>query len=194
MFSATLPALSEASDPALVTLAKAGDRAAFSQLVQRHGGAVRALLRRMGAAHSLADDLAQDAFVAAWRAIGGYRGEGGFAAWVRKIAARLYVRRARRDARYDWMAEPPEPEALGLAEQARADLRLDLDAALQALPPVQRLCVSLCHGADLTQAEAAEALGLPLGTVKSHVKRGLEKLKLLLAPQGPLGDRSRTYG
>jgi RNA polymerase sigma factor (sigma-70 family) len=194
MFAKTTPALVDAADPALITLAKTGDRAAFSQLVQRHNGAVRALLRRMGAAPTLADDIAQDAFLAAWRAIDGYRGEAAFAGWVKRIAARLYVRQVRRDARYDWMADVPEPEAVGLPAHAAADLRLDLDSALRALPAVQRLCVSLCHGADLTQVEAAEVLGLPLGTVKSHVKRGLEKLRAALAPSGPVRDRSPTYG
>ncbi len=58
--------------------------------------------------------------------------------------------------------------------------RLDLDAALKALPEVERLCVSLCHGAGLSQAEIAAALNLPLGTVKSHVKRGLERLRARL--------------
>jgi RNA polymerase sigma-70 factor (ECF subfamily) len=72
-----------------------------------------------------------------------------------------------------------------LAEAAR----LDLDGALQALSEAERLCVSLCCGAGLTHAEAADALKTPLGTVKSHVRRGLDKLKARLDPQpGLSGD------
>ena len=56
-----------------------------------------------------------------------------------------------------------------------------LDEALKALGPAERLCVSLCYGAGLSHGEAADALNLPLGTVKSHVKRGLDKLRARLA-------------
>ena len=65
-----------------------------------------------------------------------------------------------------------------------ADRRIDLDEALKVLSPAERLSVSMCFGAGLSHAEAAEALNLPLGTVKSHVKRGLEKLRARLAPSG----------
>ena len=87
-----------AHDLELVALAAAGGRAAFGELVRRHSSAVRALVRRMGADAALADDLAQDAFMAAFEQIGDFRGEGTFQAWVKRIAARLYVRRWRRDA------------------------------------------------------------------------------------------------
>jgi RNA polymerase sigma-70 factor (ECF subfamily) len=70
--------------------------------------------------------------------------------------------------------ETPDP----LAPDGGA--RLDLDRALAKLSPPERLCVGLCHGAGLTQAEIAEALQVPLGTVKSHVTRGLAKLRVLL--------------
>jgi len=80
-------------DLELVALAVTGARDAFGELVRRHGGAVRGLLRRMGADGSLADDLAQDAFLAAFEQIAEFRGEGTFQAWVKRIAARLYVRR-----------------------------------------------------------------------------------------------------
>src|SRR5471030_1727569 len=90
-----------AHDLELVALAAAGGRAPFGELVRRHASAVRALLRRMGADPALADDLAQDAFLAAFEQISEFRGEGTFQAWVKRIAARLYVRRWRRDKRTD---------------------------------------------------------------------------------------------
>ena len=162
----------------LVALAVAGDRAAFGELVRRHGSAVRALLRRMGAAPDLADDLAQDAFLAAFEQIAEFRGEGTFQAWVKRIAARAYVRRWRKGARESLTAEPPET-AVETPDPSRA---LDLDAALASLSTAERLCVSLCYGAGLSHAEAATALNAPLGTIKSHVKRGLDKLRDRLAP------------
>jgi RNA polymerase sigma-70 factor (ECF subfamily) len=76
-----------------------------------------------------------------------------------------------------------------------ADRLIDLDDGLKAVSPVERLCVSLCFGAGLSHGEAAEALNLPLGTVKSHVKRGLEKLRTRLAPAGRSDlQRSRRDG
>ena len=173
----------QAHDLELVALAATGSRAAFGELVRRHGSAVRGLLRRMGADPAMADDLAQDAFLAAYEQIAEFRGEGTFQAWVRSIAARLYVRRWRRDKHLDFQAETPEPE--DECPRPNAGDRIDLDEALRRLPDVERVCVSLCYGAGLTNAEAASALNLPLGTVKSHVKRGLDRLRARLAPREP---------
>jgi RNA polymerase sigma-70 factor (ECF subfamily) len=176
-----------AHDLDLVALSVAGDRRAFGELVRRHGSAVRGLLRRMGADPALADDLAQDAFLAAFEQIAEFRGDGAFQAWVKRIAARLYVKRWRRDARIDLMAEPPEPEQRGAPSESGAANRIDLDEALKTLSPVERVCVSLCYGGGLSHAEAAAALNTPLGTVKSHVKRGLDKLRARMAPEGAGG-------
>jgi RNA polymerase sigma-70 factor (ECF subfamily) len=182
-------------DLELAALAAGGDRAAFGELVRRHGSAVRALLRRMGADPSLADDLAQDAFVAAFEQITDFRGEGTFQAWVKRIAARLYVKRWRKNARTDVVAAPPEPvQAIGLAQTGAAD-RIDLDEALRDLPAVERVCVCLCYGAGLSHAEVAAALNAPLGTVKSHVKRGLDRLRRVLAPGREFGAAgTRVHG
>ncbi len=169
-------------DLELVALAVTGGRTAFGELVRRHGSAVRALLRRMGADAALADDLAQDAFLAAFQQIAEFRGEGTFQAWVKRIAARLYVKRWRKDSRLELMAEPPEVEDQPNGGRVGAADRIDLDGALKTLSPVERICVSLCYGAGLSHAEAAGTLNTPLGTVKSHVKRGMDKLRLQLAP------------
>lgn len=169
-------------DVELAQLAMAGDTAAFGELARRHGSAVRALLRRMGADPALADDLAQDAFLAAFESITDFRGEGSFAGWVKRIAARLYIKRWKRRAQLDPAPDGPEQADDDRADGA-AESRLDLDEALKALTPAERLCVSLCYGAGLSHAEAAEATNAPLGTVKSHVKRGLDKLRRRLAAE-----------
>lgn len=183
------PDRAAAHDLELAALAAHGDRAAFGELVRRHGSAVRALMRKMGANAALADDLAQDAFVSAFEQITEFRGEGTFVAWVRKIAARAYARRLRRDRRLDFAAEVPEQE--DRAGGPSAGDRIDLETAMRSLPEVERLCVSLCHGAGLSQSEIAAALNLPLGTVKSHVKRGLERLRARLEPS-PLGKSAHA--
>jgi RNA polymerase sigma factor (sigma-70 family) len=180
--------LASAHDLDLVALGAAGDRAAFGELVRRHGSAVRGLLRRMGADGAGADDVAQDAFLAAFEQIAEFRGEGAFRAWVCRIAARLYVKRWRRQARADLLSEAAGLDAADLqtvalqAPAGGADAKIDLDVAMKSLSQTERVCVSLCYGAGLSHAEAAAALNAPLGTVKSHVKRGLDKLRSRLSP------------
>lgn len=169
-------------DVELAALAAAGGRQAFGELVRRHGSAVRGLLRRMGAEPATADDVAQDAFIQAFERCAEFRGEGTFAAWVKRIAARLYLKRRRKDAKIVLEAETPEPEQV--RDYADAAGRIDLDEAMKTLSRAERLCVSLCYGAGLSHAEVAETTNTPLGTVKSHVKRGLDKLRARLAPEG----------
>lgn len=181
-------------DLELVALAATGGREAFGELVRRHGSAVRALLRRMGADGALADDLAQDAFLAAFERIVEFRGEGAFQGWVKRIAARLYVKRWRKEARLDLMAEPPDLAAEPGLGEAGAALRIDLDEALKSLSPAERVCVSLCYGGGFSHGEAALALNTPLGTVKSHVKRGLDKLRARLAPGDGGGLETTAHG
>lgn len=169
-------------DVELCSYAAAGERRAFGELVRRHGSSVRHLLRRMGAQAALSDDVAQDAFLAAFERIAEFRGEGTFAGWVKKIAARLYLRRLQREKRLSALAaEEGSIEEIDMGA-GDANHRIDLDEALKGLSPAERLCVSMCYGAGLSHGEAADALNLPLGTVKSHVKRGLEKLRARLAP------------
>jgi RNA polymerase sigma factor (sigma-70 family) len=170
-------------DVELCSHAATGERRAFGELVRRHGSAVRGVLRRMGAQGAEADDVAQDAFLAAFERIAEFRGEGTFAGWVKKIAARLYLRRLQRDRRLGALsAEAVEDETS--TGGGDADAAIDLDEALKTLGAAERVCVTMCFGAGLSHSEAAEALNLPLGTVKSHVKRGLDKLRTRLAPDG----------
>lgn len=171
--------LAAASDIELAQAAAGGDRAAFAELVRRAAPHAWSTLRRMGAQPALADDLTQDTLLAALRAIASYRGEAPFASWAARIAAREYLQHIRKNARLMFTAEPVGadlPDDPALAHGAR----LDLDKALARLRPVEQLCVSLCHGAGFTHDEIAAELDIPLGTAKSHVTRGLEKLRRLM--------------
>ena len=168
-------------DVELCAQAAGGERRAFGELARRHGSAVRYLLRRMGAQPAEADDVAQDAFLAAFERIAEFRGEGTFAGWVKKIAARAYLRRLQKERRMSAIAAEGGEEEV-TESGGDAERRIDLDEALKVLSAAERISVSMCFGAGLSHAEAAEALNLPLGTVKSHVKRGLEKLRARLAP------------
>lgn len=117
--------------------------------------------------------------VVAFERIGDYRGEGAFGGWVRRIAARRYLRAIRSRGRLAPLEQAPE----AYSPAPDAGRILDLDAALERLPEAQRLCVSLQHGAGYTSSEIALALGLPEGTVKSHIARGLARLRQDLGSQ-----------
>lgn len=181
-------------DVELAAQAASGDRLAYGELVRRHGSAVRGLLRRMGADSATADDLAQDAFMTGFEQVAEFRGEGTFGAWIKKIAARLYLKRVKREARliFSDNIEPLEEISVKDASGDAAS-RIDLDEALKSLSRGERLCVSLCYGADWSHGEAAEALNIPIGTVKSHVKRGLGKLRAKLARPDE-GARREAHG
>ncbi|MDE2488408.1 MAG: RNA polymerase sigma factor [Alphaproteobacteria bacterium] len=165
----------EGVDEALVAAAQAGSTDAFSRLVDRHQQAVRGFLRRACGDWALADDLAQETFLAAWGRIGGLRAGASVRAWFCGIAYRKHLN-ARRSASRSrlreaaWQADHPSVAG------AAAEDRIALDKALAGLAPDQRACVALCLAADFSHAEASEALGLPLGTVKSHVARGRARL------------------
>src|SRR5690606_31607399 len=143
---------------------------------------------RMGADSALADDVAQDAFLQAFERCAEFRAEGSFSAWVRRIAARLYIKRRTKEARWREGEEIEDQPA----ETPDRNHAIDLDGALKSLSEIERVCVSLCHGAGLTHSEIAAALNLPLGTVKSHVKRGLDKLRARL-DAGPEPEGRRAH-
>jgi RNA polymerase sigma-70 factor (ECF subfamily) len=173
------------SDQELVALVVAvSDRDAFGELVRRHQGVVRGMLGRLTRNRALADDIAQDAFLRAFRKMGGYRGEGSFKSWLCRIAYTEFLqahRKRKAVARVmDELGAARGEEAASGADPGDA---LDLDRALAALSENERACVVLCYACGLSHAEAAEATGLPLGTVKSHVNRGRERMKALMTKE-----------
>jgi RNA polymerase sigma-70 factor (ECF subfamily) len=153
----------------------AGD---FSRLVTLHQQGLRAFLRRLCGNTADADDLAQETFVFAWEHIARFDPARPFRPWLFGIAWRKYRERKR-----SWLRlVKRESHAAGDETSFAPDpgLKLDLVKAASTLPAEQRAAILLCLGAEFTHAEAAEVLALPLGTVKSHVTRGREKLAALL--------------
>ncbi|MCX5730494.1 MAG: sigma-70 family RNA polymerase sigma factor [Deltaproteobacteria bacterium] len=157
----------------------ADDRHAFAQLVRRHQSAVRSLLRRLCSGDAaLADDLAQETFVRVWKGLRSWRGGARFSTWMHRIAVNVWLSQARRSA-------PPVPD-IAEAAPGRAgavEARRDLERAFAFLRPEERMALALAYAQDLTHEEAAEAAGWPLGTLKSHLLRGKEKLRQRLAPE-----------
>ena len=155
------------------------DQHAFGELVRRYQSPVRAFLVRLarGDAH-LADDLAQETFLKAWRKLHTYRGSARFSTWLFGIAYNEFrtVARQRKDLALEDVEEPAAESATS-AGDSRSDLRLDLTEALEGLSSQERAAVVLCCQNGLTHEEAAQVLDCPLGTVKTNVLRGKEKLK-----------------
>ena len=172
------------TDPDLIARVLARqDQNAFAELVRRHQSPVRAFLRRLTRGHApLADDLAQETFVKSWQRLSTYRGDATFSTWLFGIAFNEFRSAARRRQELA-LADVDEPpfslEAAG-SEPAHA-LRLDLAAALDTLTVGERAAIVLCCQNGLSHADAAQVLACPLGTVKTNVLRGKEKLRQRLA-------------
>jgi RNA polymerase sigma-70 factor (ECF subfamily) len=171
------------------------DRHAFGELVRRHQSVVRATLRRLtGGNHALADDLAQETFLLAYRNLRSFRQEAKFSTWLYRIAYNAFLADARKTK------ESPLPEAASDADEpasyeaddgtpvARsAVLSVDLERAMTRLSEAERAAIVQCYHNDLSHEEAAYVLGCPVGTVKTHILRAKQKLKARLAGWGPEG-------
>ena len=172
-------------DHGLVAAILDGDRDAFRVLVEREQAVVyRVCLRILGRPHD-AEDVAQESFLMAYRSLRSYRGEGALGGWLMRIATRQALRRLgqRRDAS-ELPAELPatlgvDPVAHALSGERQRTVRL----AVAALGEPYREVVALRFFGELTLSEIATATGRPLGTVKTHLRRGLERLRPLLGTE-----------
>jgi RNA polymerase sigma-70 factor (ECF subfamily) len=201
-------------DLALVAMSQRGDRSAFNQLVERYQAGAYALAMRMLGDPDLAADVTQDAFFAAYRAIGSFRGSS-FRAWFFRIVSNMCIDHFRTQARrpsvsLDATLEVSrENEGTGAAripaaivdttwdpEQValRAEAILHIQAALLELPTEQRLAVILCDIECLPYDEIARVMDTSVGTVKSRIARGRSHLRRILLREGELSQSQRRPG
>lgn len=188
-----MPARPEPADTELALAAVAhGDAGAFARLVERHQSMVRSVLRRMAKGdHALADDLAQETFVLAWRNLKSFRQEARFSTWLYRIATNCWLADARKrketllgdnDAEVADDDDPSAEPGEGNDDHARdAALKIDMERALAVLSEAERAAIVQCYHNDLSHEEAAFVLGCPVGTFKTHVHRAKQKLRLALA-------------
>lgn len=175
--------LAQASEAALIVAAQAKDQAAFGELVKRRQGWARGLLRKMCRSAAEADDLAQEAFIKAWDRIRDLETPAAFPGWFRRIAVTTFLMAKRRQKAVFEVIDDASPIASEESTPEDASsAKIDLEKALAKLSDAERLCVTLNHGEGLSHSEIVDMTGLPLGTVKSHVLRGTEKLRRLLEP------------
>jgi RNA polymerase sigma-70 factor, ECF subfamily len=178
----------------LVARARRGDQTAFEQVVRAHQRRVYATALRIVRSHAVADDVAQEAFVRAWRSLASFDLSRPFGPWVCRIAANLainYVRspRAREEGlpeREEAAAGAPRRAEGPLSQLLDAEAARALDAAIGELPVEQRAVFILRAVEELSYSEIAEALGIPAGTVMSRLSRARERVARALRPH--LGD------
>ncbi|MFZ1904556.1 MAG: sigma-70 family RNA polymerase sigma factor [Steroidobacteraceae bacterium] len=171
--------LAEAAEAVVVALAMRGDRAAFAELVGRRQSWLRNLQRRLCRDPALADDLAQQAFLQAWRSLPALESVAAFGAWLRRLAINVWLAHRRAAAPPGEPLDPQEPDDAESFVRSCGE-RLDLDRALAQLARDERLCVVLAYSEGMSHGEISATTGLPLGTVKSHIRRGAERLRVLL--------------
>ncbi|MFF4530825.1 RNA polymerase sigma factor SigM [Streptomyces sp. NPDC001407] len=198
------------SDAELLALHVEGDPDAFSEIVRRHRDRLWAVALRTLGDREEAADAVQDALVSAYRAAHTFRGQSAVTTWLHRITVNACLDRARKAAsrrtsplaeteRLEQLLEPHESAA---APAERGDLHRELLQALATLPPDQRAALVLVDMQGYPVAEAAEVLGVPIGTVKSRCARGRARLLPMLTHlradgmgNPPLGGgRNRSQG
>jgi RNA polymerase sigma factor (sigma-70 family) len=180
-------------DQSLVARALLGhDRRAFEQLVRRHQGMVRAQLRRLlHGDEAAADDLAQEAFLLAWRKLDQFRGDAKFSTWLYRIAYSCFLQANRKKPWVAGDADEDELEQLPAPVHA-VNLQMDFERAMQNLSAAEQTVLLHCVQLGLSHEEAAFVLAMPLGTVKSHATRGKAKLKTWLAAWNETATEEQT--
>ncbi|HXX86319.1 MAG TPA: sigma-70 family RNA polymerase sigma factor [Casimicrobiaceae bacterium] len=181
------------SDEALIArVVVSDDRHAFGELVRRHQSAVRATLRKLVAGNTaLADDLAQETFLLAYRKLKQFRQEARFSTWLYRIAYNVFLADARRIKEVS-MPEDMDPDEFsqgdvrtGTSTSRQAALSIDLERAMSVLSDAERAAIVQCYHNDLSHEEAAIVLGCLVGTLKTHILRAKQKLKARLSAWAP---------
>ena len=164
----------------------------FADVVRAHQGIVRGFLRRLCDTDATADDLAQETFLKAKRALPGFRGDGSLASWLLRIAYREFLSFKRSRGARDTLVDVIDEVDDGSLRRTDRTLERDVRRALAGLGDDERACIAACFFDELTHEEAAAALEMALGTVKSHIARGREKLRGPLAAYAPPSPPSTT--
>lgn len=171
--------------------AQAGDQTAIAELVAEQQRYVYSIAMTIMKDPTEAADLSQDALIRFMRAIGSYRGDTKLSTWLYRLVVNLGIDRLRRRGAppirldddgndIDVASEQPADDVAGSVE--RTEEALTVRAALARLPDAQRLALTLHYFDDLRYEDIAEVMGVPVNTVKSHIRRGKERLAVLLQP------------
>ena len=165
------------------------DTAAFSALVKMHQGKVRAFLVRLCKQYDVADDLAQETFINAYRKLDTYNGSGSYSGWLFRIAYNCFLQHRRSVSRRLEVTEDyvRQLEVLTDRYDSISTQQMDMEQALAQLNPDETATITLCHSFGFSHREVSEILKMPLGSVKSNISRGKTKLREILTREGLLG-------
>lgn len=186
------PATVPASEPFLVRRAQEGDLTAFDELVRRHIGRALRIARRLVPTHEDAEDVVQDAFLSAMRAIGSFDVTRPFGPWFTRIVVNQGISFRRARARRQDDALPADLPSRGPSPSQvteRNEISDRFRAALELLPEQQRLMIQLFEVDGLSSPEIAELTGLTDGTVRWHIHAARKVLRTALAPLRGDGGR-----
>ena len=175
-----------------IQAAKSGDQAAFGHLVEAYQKRVYALTVRMCPTPELAEEAAQETFLAAWQGLPFFRGDSAFSTWLYRLASNACVDLLRKEGRHQGpslddeavSAEVPDTRPTPEAAAEQKELRAQIEAGLRTLSPEHREVLILREIQQLSYDEIADALSLDLGTVKSRISRGRRQLRNFLMEQG----------
>jgi RNA polymerase sigma factor (sigma-70 family) len=184
------------SDEALVALVVRADDGALAELYERYGRTAYSLALRMLRDPSLAEDAVQEAFLSVWRTAGRFMPERSKAStWILTLVHHRAVDLVRREERRRAESLEVAPEEADTAAEEAVWRRLErerVQAALRTLPDQQREALELAYYGGFTQAELADRLGEPLGTIKSRMFTGLSRLRDVLAQSQEQEKWNRT--
>jgi RNA polymerase sigma-70 factor (ECF subfamily) len=166
----------------VVRRAQAGDESAFESLYREHAGRVYALCLRMAGDAGHARDLLQDVFVQAWERLESFRGEAAFSTWLHRLAVNVVLMDRRLAARRREERLPDDDDAASPSNGPAAVLRVELEAAIAALPAMMRQVLVLHDIEGYEHAEVAAMLGIAQGTSKAHLHHARRKLREALGP------------
>ena len=159
------------------------DSDAFAELIAASQARVRTFLARLCRDYDLADDLAQETYVTAYQKLASFKGSGSFEGWLCKIAYNRFLQHKREDRRKQEILSQYRDmlEVQSSRYESATDIQLELEKAMSALNHPEAAAITLCHSFGFSHQEVAAILDAPLGTVKSQIKRGKEKLKEVLS-------------
>ena len=172
--------MNHGSDHQLVArVVSAQDTAAYGELVRRHQSQVRNFLRKLTGDTATADDLSQDCFLHAWNKLQTFTGRGSFIGWLLKIAYTTFLQSKRKSKRYaevlDQVGHKMETE--GRSYTVQSDEVPDLDRLLAVLTDEERAVMVMSYACGLSHREISDATSMPVGTVKSVIFRGKDKIR-----------------
>ncbi len=177
--------MSKSEDLALIArVTLFDDKKAFDKLVLKYQSPVRRFLTNLTMGDTMwSDDLAQETFIKAYLHLQSFQGISGFSSWLFRIAHRTFydsVRTKRLQTNLDYIENSHEHQT----ENSYDSLKQDINTALKVLKPVERTAILLFYMEDMSQKEIAKIMELPLGTVKTHLLKGKERLGDFLEKTG----------